>query len=84
MILLLPEDLIDENNFKKVYDLIDSACLGINFPVTDENGNKIGIKEFKRREALKGLEELEKQLLLKSSKLGNIVNFKIFQIYKKY
>ena len=51
MILLLPEDLIDENNFKIVYDLIDSACLGINFPVTDENGNKIGIKEFKRREA---------------------------------
>jgi len=51
MILLLPEDLIDENNFKKVYDLIDSACLGINFSVTDENGNKIGIKEFKRREA---------------------------------
>ena len=40
MILLLPEDLIDENNFKKVYDLIDSAYLGINFSVRDENGNK--------------------------------------------
>jgi hypothetical protein len=37
MILLLSEDLIDENNFKKVYDLIDSVYLGINFPVRDEN-----------------------------------------------
>ncbi len=68
MILLLSEDLIDENNFKKVYDLIDSACLGINFPVTDENGNKIGIKEFKRREALKGLEELGETIALEKFK----------------
>ena len=68
MILLLPEDLIDDNNFKIDYDLIDSACLGINFPGTDENGNKIGIKEFKRREALKGLEELGETIALEKFK----------------
>ena len=68
MILLLPEDLIDENNFKKIYDLIDSSCLRINFPVTDENGNKIGIKEFKRREALKGLEKLGETIALEKFK----------------
>lgn len=68
MILLLPEDLIDENNFKKVYDLIDSAYLGINFSVRDENGNKIGIKELKRREALKGLEKLGETIALEKFK----------------
>lgn len=68
MILLLPEDLIDENNFKKVYNLIDSAYLGINFPVRDENGNKIGIKELKRREALKGLEKLRETIALEKFK----------------
>ena len=40
MILLLPNDLIKENNFGKIYDLIDSACLGIDFPIVDENGKK--------------------------------------------
>ena len=40
MILLLPNDLINENNFGKIYDLIDSACLGIDFPIVDEKGIK--------------------------------------------
>ena len=26
--------------FGKIYDLIDSACLGIDFPIVDENGKK--------------------------------------------
>ena len=68
MILLLPEDLIDEKNYDEIYELLDSACIGINFPVTDENGNKIGIKEFKRREALKGLEELGETIALEKFK----------------
>ena len=39
MILLLPNDLINENNFGKIYDLIDSACLGIE---KKRNFKKIG------------------------------------------
>lgn len=68
MILLLPEDLIDEKNYDEIYELLDSACIGINIHYTDENGNKIGIKEFKRREALKGLEELGETIALEKFK----------------
>lgn len=68
MILLLPEDLIDEKNYDEVYGFLDSACIGINIHYTDENGNKIGIKEFKRREALKGLEELGETIALEKFK----------------
>ena len=41
MILLLPEDLIDEKNYDEIYELLDSACIGINIHYTDENGKKI-------------------------------------------
>lgn len=70
MTLLLPEDLIDEKNYNKVYDLIDSANIGINFTVVDENGNKTGIKEVKKREALKVLEELGEIKVLEKFKAG--------------
>ena len=40
MILLLPEDLIDEKNYDEVYKLLDSACIGINIHYTDENGKE--------------------------------------------
>ena len=81
MILLLPEDLIDKNNFKKVYDLIDSICLGINFPVIDENGNKIGIKELKRREALKDLKELGETKVLENYKKRLLLSIIEIDVY---
>ena len=64
MILLLPNDLINENNFGKIYDLIDSACLGIDFPIVDENRDK----RLRKRETLKRLEELRETIVLKKFK----------------
>ena len=49
MILLLPEDLIDEKNYDEIYELLDSACIGINIHYTDENGNKTSLKEVNRK-----------------------------------
>nr|DAP62735.1 MAG TPA: hypothetical protein [Caudoviricetes sp.] len=70
MILLLPDDLINSKNYDEVYKLIDSSCLGINFQTIDDNGNKIKIKELKKREALKKLEELGETKVLEKYKAG--------------
>lgn len=73
MILLLPDDLINSKNYDEVYKLIDSSCLGINFQTVDDNGNKIKIKELKKREALKKLEELGETKVLEKYKAGKYI-----------
>ncbi|BEO98173.1 hypothetical protein FNCP11_04890 [Fusobacterium nucleatum] len=73
MILLLPDDLINSKNYDEVYKLIDSSCLGINFQTIDDNGNKIKIKELKKREALKKLEELGETKVLEKYKAGKYI-----------
>ena len=73
MILLLPDDLINSKNYAEVYKLIDSSCLGINFQTIDDNGNKIKIKELKKREALKKLEELGETKVLEKYKAGKYI-----------
>ena len=70
MILLLPEDLIDENNYDEVYGFLDSACIGINIHYTDENGNKTNLKEVRRNKLLKRLEELGEKKVLENYKKG--------------
>ena len=70
MILLLPEDLIDEKNYDEVYKLLDSACIGINIHYTDENGNKTSLKEVNRNKLLKRLEELGETKVLENYKKG--------------
>ena len=73
MILLLPDDLINSKNYDEVYKLIDSSCLGINFQTIDDNGNKLKIKELKKREALKKLEELGETKVLEKYKAGKYI-----------
>ena len=70
MILLLPEDLIDEKNYDEIYELLDSACIGINIHYTDENGNKTNLKEVRRNKLLKRLEELGEKKVLENYKKG--------------
>lgn len=70
MILLLPEDLIDEKNYDEVYKLLYSACIGINIHYTDENGNKTSLKEVRRNKLLKRLEELGEIKVLENYKKG--------------
>ena len=67
MILLLPEDLIDEKNYDEI---LDSVCIGINIHYTDENGNKTSLKEVSRNKLLKRLEELGETKVLENYKKG--------------
>ena len=81
MILLLPEDLIDEKNYGEVYELLDSACIGINIHYTDEDGNKTSLKEVRRNKLLKRLEELGETKVLENYK-NRFLHIKIKSLLK--